>query len=278
METKATCNSDFLFDAGLDHALYFERWAPLMEAILSKGCDVYIDEDWGTAFGHEGSVLHHETTLPFKELKDFLIVVLPRMVSSPDFMCSGRAVPAHCLCIDMRDGESKEITCEGENVTVAYADSPQGYQAFWRTMIDAYANDHHEFDLHVDQAFWQLELGPAARNGWGSTGHAFANIKRCLVQHLAYLNDEVIDDWAEARYQDPAFSARAQAKGVLLSRDESAAGARRYEDGSGALQPCRHHTKLSPQGHAVSPHHGGRIYFAVENREIVLVGKVCEHD
>jgi hypothetical protein len=278
MEHKAACDTSFLFDQELDQERFYNRWVVAAREVMERGCEVFVDENWGQAYGVEGSVLHHETELPFKELRTFLVNALPKMVPVANPLCDGRAVAKHCFCLRDGDELEEQVICDAEEVTVFYGYLGARYRRFWRELLSHFAESEEVFDRFIPVAFWQLEFGPQARGKWGDTGYAFFDIQLSLVEHLTYLEDMAIADWNQSAHHDGEFARTATSRGVELSRDERAAGNRAYPNLNGVAIQCRHHTKLTPRGEARSAHHGGRIYFAVENRTHVFVGKVCEHD
>lgn len=278
MELNVACDDGFLYDPNLDQETFFGRWVPVIGELNSLGCRFHILETFWQSMIVPGAILHEGTIPPFKELRSFLRKTLPTWELSSTPLCTGRATPNRTLCI--RDGQDEENhhDCVNAVSRITFTVNEQTVQSFWRDLIGSNVVSAQTFDRLIPAAFWNLEIAPTARNQWDRMGHSFPSIKSSLILHLAYLNDKAVTDWASASYLDPDFKKLASASGVLLSRDGSRSNSRFHADRFGRSWNCRHHTKLNPQGTGKSAHHGGRIYFCVESRTNIFIGKVCEHD
>jgi hypothetical protein len=190
--------------------------------------------------------------------------VLPKLSDGGDWPCVA-VVDGQFLLLFALPPDNRTFVCENRNVQTSHAVDMMDYQSFWRNAMQR-VSCVEDFDAFIVHAFQNLEFSVEERE-WNKMGHQFANIKADLVRHLGYLNDQACDDWEKSTFNDSEFERRAS---VALSRESRAATKREFMDQSGVMQNCRHHTKISP-------HLGGRIYFAIENRSNVFVGKVCEH-
>lgn len=277
MEHSAVCDHQFAFDADLDSDAFYRRWVPLIDQLIERECKLFVSSAIWAATCEPNSLLNYDTKVPFKEVREATFRLLGKMHVSDRPVCDGRAIESQCLSVRIGATEMESHVCMEQEVAIQYAGDQLAVQEFWRQQL-ASAPDAGEFESCLRLAFWTLEIGPEAQGRWNSTGHEFVNIRSNLIVHLRYLNDQAVDDWISSNFHDAAFSSIARSRNVLLSRDESTASSRLYKNANGGFQLCRHHTKLNPVGTGKSAHFGGRIYFAVENRNVVFIGKVSEHE
>lgn len=275
MHNRAFLDITFLSDPNLDHESAFQRFVPFLSEVRRRGTILFISQDWGLGYSNSGCALDPKFQPPIREFRNFLNRVLPALEQSSVPECDARATESATLGIALVTANGYEKNCEGVTTSVCFASDQSSFELFWRKIMASPECDAYLFDRFLHVAFWDLEFGPGARNCWDKTGHVFANIQADLVKQLSYLSDSAIADWERSGFHDGEF---ARIASVRLSRDEASAGNRHFPDDLGKPHHCRHHSKLTPSGSGKSAAHGGRIYFCIEQRDIVFVGKVSEHE
>lgn len=262
MKFVGACHSMFLALGKDSEDLVLEFLATLQK-IIETGCRIEIDPHWHSHQSNSQSLLNYDAK--YKETFTLLWTILGKLPSgSEDWPCGCESVSDSMLALCPMQ-ENHDTLCGETNVQCITVKNLDEFQEYWR-MIATKAKCGDDLDLCVPGAFMYLEFSVEKRD-WEKMGPPFTAIISSLVDHLSYLNDLAVLDWAAANFNDAEFEIRAR---VSLSRESGAALHRPFSDAQGNSYNCRHHTKLTPN-------RGGRIYFAIENRSQVFVGKVCEH-
>jgi hypothetical protein len=268
VELRTAFDAQFLFDVCPDEEGLYDFLLALGEFIDIDDLEILIRKDWRSSMNTAGGILDYGAEISIKEIREQVWRKLGRLkLATESEFCEGRALTDRVLVLLPFKRDEVNRRCGEAAVTEQLAVDAVEFQQFWRDLLEEHPKTSTEFQRFVPAAFLNLELGPEGRDNWDKMGYLLANIRADLVEHLAYLCDKAIDDFEKAGYNDGEFEKRAP---IALSREAKASANRKCLNDAGQQINCRHHTKIS-EGRP------GRIYFDLEDRTTIFVGKVCDH-